>query len=284
LEPSPSEPSPSEPSPSEPSPSEPSPSELESLESITAPSELAEPAADPVESEPEPPLADDYAENDIEADGDEDEAVAAVIASSPVPFIPWIPRAREPGVTGDLSAARAYTAPQDPSMWFIGPLEETQAPPFVRVRRHGPERVDRGLLFASIPLIGGWALAAALFHMGHIPSIVALGMAPAGALLYGKGAGSRPQVGAVRLVALLVLGVLLAWPIALATELFFYYAQTTGTSSGAIGYVVSSMFSASLFVAKLKELLLVSLFGLGGVIAVVQTIVSTRNRRRSDAS
>ena len=127
-----------------------------------------------------------------------------------------------------------------------------------------------------------------MFHSGHIPSIVALGMAPAGALLYGKGAGSRPHEGAVRLVALLVVGVLLAWPISLATELFFYYTETTGTSSGAVGYVVSSMFSASLFMAKIKELLLVGLFGLGGVIAVVQTIVSThrrrRRRRRSDAS
>ena len=109
-------------------------------------------------------------------------------------------------------------------------------------------------------------------------------MAPAGALLYGKGAGSRPHVGAVRLVALLVVGVLLAWPISLATELFLYYTETTGTSSGAIGYVVSSMLSGSLFMAKLKELLLVALFGLSGVIAVVQTIVSARQRRRSDAS
>jgi hypothetical protein len=187
-------------------------------------------------------------------------------------------------MTEDMSAAQAYTTPVDPSMWFIGPLEEAQAPPFVRVRHHGPENVGRGLWFASIPLILGCILAAALFHLGHIPSIVALAMAPAGALLYGKGAGSRPHAGAVRLVALLVVGVLLAWPISLATELFFYYDATTGTSSGAIGYVLSSMFSASLFMAKLKELVLVALFGLGGVIAVVQTIVSTRKRRRSEAS
>jgi hypothetical protein len=305
YEPSPSEPSPSEPSPSEPSPIEPSPIEPETTEpetvepeimELSGPLELAEPAADAEVSEPEATprvedveddavVADDTVDDDaIEAAAVSDEPVDAVTAPSRFTSIPWISRVPEPSLTEDMSAAQAYTTPQDPSMWFIGPMEEAQAPPFVRVRRHGPERVDRGLLFASIPLILGWALSAAVFHTGHIPSIVALGMAPAGALLYGKGAGSRPHAGAVRLVALLVVGVLLAWPISLATELFFYYMETTGTSSGAIGYVVSSMFSASLFVAKLKELLLVALFGLGGVIAVVQTIVSTRRRRRSDAS
>jgi uncharacterized membrane protein YdbT with pleckstrin-like domain len=169
-------------------------------------------------------------------------------------------------------------------MWFIGPMEESAAPPFVRVRRQGPERVARGLVFAAIPLVIGCALSAALFHLGHIPSIVALAMGPAGALLYGKGAGSRPQAGAVKLVALLVVGVLLAWPVSLATELFLYYRATTGTASGSVEYVVSSMLSASLFMAKLKELLLVALFGLGGVIAVVQTMVAaSRKRRRSTA-
>ncbi|MGV8849004.1 MAG: hypothetical protein ACOH16_05610 [Propionibacteriaceae bacterium] len=304
------EPSPSEPSPSEESPPEPSPTEPETIEPETiapetiepsGPLELAEPTADqegngqeatPGADDAEDDAVDDDAEDDavdddaIEADAVSEEPVVAVTEPSRVTSIPWIPRVPEPSLTEDMSAAQAYMTPLDPSMWFIGPLEETQAPPFVRVRRHGPERVDRGLLFASIPLILGWVLSAAMYRSGHIPSILALAMAPAGALLYGKGAGSRPHAGAGRLVALLVVGVLLAWPISLATELFFYYTETTGTSRGAVGYVVSSMLSASLFMAKLKEFLLVALFGLGGVIAVAQTIVSTRRRRRrrSDAS
>lgn len=284
YEPSSTEPSPYEPSPTEPSPTEPGPTEPELMEPSAPSSELAEPTADPDESEPEPLLAVSAAEDDIVVDAAGEEPVDTVTEPSRVRSIPMIQRAPEPSVTQDVSGAQAYTAPVDPSMWFIGPLEESQAPPFVRVRHHGPERVERGLLFAAIPLVLGCALSAALFHLGHIPLIVALAMAPAGALLYGKGAGARPQAGAVRLVALLVAGVLLAWPISLATELLFYYTATTGTSSGAIGYVVSNMFSASLFMAKIKELLLVALFGLGGVIAVVQTMVSTRRRRRSEAS
>jgi hypothetical protein len=318
IEPETIEPETIEPETIEPETIEPETTEPETIEPETIePLELAEPTADQdgngqeatpgvddaeddaVDDDAEHDAVDDDAEDDavvddaeddavdddaIEADAVSEEPVVAVTETSRVTSIPWIPRVPEPSLTEDMSAAQAYTTPLDPSMWFIGPLEETQAPPFVRVRRHGPERVDRGLLFASIPLILGCVLSAALFHSGHIPSIVALAMAPAGALLYGKGAGSRPHAGAGKLVTLLVVGVLLAWPISLATELFFYYRETTGTSSGAVGYVVSSMLSASLFMAKLKELLLVALFGLGGVIAVVQTIVSTRRRRRSDAS
>lgn len=311
---SPTEPDPVEPESPEPEPTRAVPTEADLVEvapteakiSESEPTEV-EPESEPVEprlaapvplralpepadidlTDPEPLEADDLAD-DLDDEEVEpvaaDEPARAAVEPHPSLSIPWIPRPPAPSVTEDMSGAQAYTTPVDPGMWFIGPMEEAQAPPFVRVRHQGPERVRRGLLFAAIPLVVGWFLAAALFHFGHIPSIVALAMAPAGALLYGKGAGSRPQAGTVKLVALLVVGVLLAWPISLATELFLFYTSETGTSRGALGYVVSTMFSTSLFMAKLKELLLVALFGLGGVIAVVQTIVAANLRRRSEAS
>lgn len=200
-------------------------------------------------------------------------------APEDAPMIPLISRTPDESTSQSLSAAQAYTAPHDPSMWFIGPMEESVAPPFVRVRHHGPERVGRGLLLAMVAVIVGWVVCAALFHFGHIPSIVALTIGPAGVLLYGKGAGSRPRAGAVKLVAMLVAAVILAWPISIATELYFYYVATTGTRDGVVGYVLSQVFSPSLFVAKLKEFLLVALFGLAGIIASVQTLIATRRRR-----
>lgn len=236
----------------------------------------------PESYEPEPdedePYEDELFEDELY------EQVEVEPEPEPIPVVrrtpaPIIDRAPTGSASRSLSGAQAYTTPHDPSMWFIGPMEESVAPPFVRVRHQGPELVNRGLLFALAAVVVGWVVCAALFHFGHIPSIVALTIGPAGLLLYGKGAGSRPRAGAVRLVAMLVVGVLLAWPIALATELYLYYVSSTGTHDGVVGYVLSGVFSPSIFVAKLKEFLLVALFGLAGIIASLQTLLSTRRRK-----
>ncbi len=73
------------------------------------------------------------------------------------------------------------------------------------------ERVGRGLALASLGIVAGAVLSAWLHSVGFVASIVAYGMALLMAWLYAQGAGARPRRGGGALIALMVVGLVLAW-------------------------------------------------------------------------
>lgn len=135
------------------------------------------------------------------------------------------------------------------------------------------ERVGRGLLFALLAVVGGCVLAAAVYHVGYVASIVALAMGAAGIFLYAKGAGAPPKDGALALILLLAGGILLAWVCSVGTELYFYYVDQTGSTTGALGFAVQGAFSFELFKATFKDFLIFVGFGALGIVGVVRRLI-----------
>jgi hypothetical protein len=140
------------------------------------------------------------------------------------------------------------------------------------------ENVGRGLLLALIAVVGGCVLAAFVYHLGYVASIVALAMGGAGIFLYAKGAGSPPRKGAVALVVLLMAGILLAWISSIGTWLYFYYLDQTGTSNGALLFAVQGAFSLDLFKATLKDFLIFVGFGALGIFGVARQLLLPRKK------
>jgi len=131
---------------------------------------------------------------------------------------------------------------------------------------------------ALIAVIGGCVLAAVVYHLGYVASIVALGMGAAGIFLYAKGAGAPPRKGAVGLVVLLMAGILLAWICSVGTQLYFYYVDRTGTSNGALAFAVSGALSLDLFKATLKDFLIFVGFGALGIFGVARQLLLPRRK------
>ena len=141
------------------------------------------------------------------------------------------------------------------------------------------ENVGRGLLLALIAVIGGSVLSAVVYHLGFVASIVALVMGIAGIFLYTKGAGSPPRKGAVALVVLLMAGILLAWVSSVGTELYIYYVDQTGSSSGALLFAISNAFSVDLFMSTLKDFLIFVGFGALGIFGVARQLLLPRKKK-----
>ena len=131
---------------------------------------------------------------------------------------------------------------------------------------------------ALIAVIGGCVLAAVVYHLGYVASIVALAMGAAGIFLYAKGAGAPPRKGAVGLVVLLMAGILLAWTCSVGTELYFYYVDQTGTSNGALAFAVRGALSLDLFKATLKDFLIFVGFGALGIFGVARQLLLPRRK------
>ncbi len=166
----------------------------------------------------------------------------------------------------------------DPYALSGGPANPAVAPGFGAARPR-TENVGRGLLLALIAVVGGCVLSAVVYHLGYVASIVALAMGAAGIFLYAKGAGAPPRKGAVGLVALMMAGILLAWVSSVGTELYFYYVDQTGTSSGALVFAVSGALSLDLFKATLKDFLIFVGFGALGIFGVARQLLF-RGRRK----
>jgi len=141
------------------------------------------------------------------------------------------------------------------------------------------ENVGKGLLLALIAVVAGCVLAAVVYHLGYVASIVALGMGAAGIFLYAKGAGAPPRKGAVGLIVLLMAGILLAWICSVGTELYFYYVNQTGTSKGAFVFAVNGALSLDLFKATLKDFLIFVGFGALGIFGVARQLLLPRKKK-----
>jgi hypothetical protein len=166
----------------------------------------------------------------------------------------------------------------DPYAGLGLPMAGAPVPGFGAARPR-TENVGRGLLMALIAVIGGCVLAAAVYHLGFVASIVALAMGAAGIFLYTKGAGAPPRKGAVGLVVLLMAGILLAWICSVGTELYFFYVDQTGTSNGALAFAVGGAFSLDLFKATLKDFVIFVGFGALGIFGVARQLLLPRKRK-----
>ena len=173
----------------------------------------------------------------------------------------------------------------DPNAPFGGPDTTFGAPAVPSVppgfggAKPRTENVGRGLLLALIAVIGGSVLSAVVYHLGFVASIVALVMGIAGIFLYTKGAGSPPRKGAVALVVLLMAGILLAWVSSVGTELYIYYVDQTGSSSGALLFAISNAFSVDLFMSTLKDFLIFVGFGALGIFGVARQLLLPRKKK-----
>jgi len=165
----------------------------------------------------------------------------------------------------------------DPYAGLGLPMAPAPVPGFGTARPR-TENVGRGLLMALIAVIGGCVLAAVVYHLGYVASIVALVMGAAGIFLYAKGAGAPPRKGAVGLVVLLMAGILLAWICSVGTELYFYYVYQTGTSNGALAFAVTGALSLDLFKATIKDFLIFVGFGALGIFGVARQMLLPRRK------
>lgn len=165
----------------------------------------------------------------------------------------------------------------DPYAGLGLPMAPGSVPGFGTARPR-TENVGRGLLMALIAVIGGCVLAAVVYHLGYVASIVALVMGAAGVFLYAKGAGAPPRKGAVGLVVLLMAGILLAWICSVGTELYFYYVDQTGTSNGALAFAAKGALSLDLFKATLKDFLIFVGFGALGIFGVARQLLLRRRK------
>jgi hypothetical protein len=165
----------------------------------------------------------------------------------------------------------------DPYAGLGLPMAPAPVPGFGTARPR-TENVGRGLLMALIAVIGGCVLAAVVYHLGYVASIVALVMGAAGIFLYAKGAGAPPRKGAVGLVVLLAAGILLAWICSVGTQLYFYYVDQTGTSNGALAFAVTGALSLDLFKATLKDFLIFVGFGALGIFGVARQLLLPRRK------
>jgi hypothetical protein len=180
-----------------------------------------------------------------------------------------------PSVHGEV-AEYGSSLEQFPS--FGGPAVPAIATGFGSAKPRS-ENVGRGLLLALIAVVGGCVLAAVVYHLGYVASIVALAMGGAGIFLYAKGAGSPPRKGAVALVVLLMAGILLAWVSSVGTELYFYYVQQTGSSNGAIQFAINGALNLELFKATLKDFLIFVGFGALGIFGVARQLLLPRKKK-----
>ncbi|MBI4900358.1 MAG: hypothetical protein HY829_07760 [Actinobacteria bacterium] len=175
-----------------------------------------------------------------------------------------------------------YGGPPEPSHGgpdpYLALLQRHKAPPGFGSARPRTENVGRGLAMASLAVVGGCVLSAFVYHLGFVASIVALAMGAAGIFLYAKGAGAPPRKGGPALVVLLIAGILLAWVCSVATELYFFYVHRTGTTGGALVFVLSSVLSFDLFKAMLKDFLIFVGFGVLGIFSVARRLLSGRVR------
>ncbi|HEY8663257.1 MAG TPA: hypothetical protein VIL68_06525 [Propionibacteriaceae bacterium] len=229
--------------------------------------------APPVEYVPAPyaaPPQDDAPQPDADSDDD------------PPPPTSYRPYA-QPGYGAHIPVPPPSQGPPpaygslDPYAGLGLPMAPGSVPGFGTARPR-TENVGRGLLMALIAVIGGCVLAAVVYHLGYVASIVALGMGAAGIFLYAKGAGAPPRKGAVGLVVLLMAGILLAWTCSVGTELYFYYVDQTGTSNGALAFAVRGALSLDMFKATLKDFLIFVGFGALGIFGVARQLLLPRRK------
>lgn len=182
----------------------------------------------------------------------------------------------QPGVVAHVPPPVHASAPiLDPTASFGGPPVPAPLTGFGSARPR-TENVGRGLLMALIAVVGGCVFSAVVYHLGYVASIVALAMGGAGIFLYAKGAGSPPRKGAVSLVVLLAAGIVLAWVTSIATELYLYYVDQTGTSDGALSFAVAGALSFDLFKETIKDFLIFVGFGALGIFGVARQLLQPR--------
>jgi hypothetical protein len=168
-----------------------------------------------------------------------------------------VPQATFPGVPTDLGAP-AVTVPE------------------------APERVGRGLLFASLGVLAGVVLTVVIWRLGFVASLTSLLLAVGAGWLYVKGAGAPPRKGLVPLLLLIVAGVVVALLVAVASDIWVAYlnafpdADTTELVQAVQFYLFDGeTWSDS---GVVRSVIMFVLFAALGMFSIVRQLLSGRKR------
>ena len=180
------------------------------------------------------------------------------VPSYPVPTEPAaVPQATFPGVPTDLGAP-PVTVPE------------------------APERVGRGLLFASLGVLAGVVLTVVIWRLGFVASLTSLLLAVGAGWLYVKGAGAPPRKGLVPLLLLIVAGVVVALLGAVASDIWVAYLDAFPDADTAelLQAVQFYLFDGEIWSDSglVRSVIMFVLFAALGMFSIFRQLLSGRKR------
>ena len=139
------------------------------------------------------------------------------------------------------------------------------------------EFVARGLIFATGGVLAGVLVTVVLWKMHIIAAIAAFALAAAAVALYTRGAGSGPRKGAVPLIALVLLGLVVAFLACVAVDLSDYYsANAPADAEPRLTFIANNLFDTGLLSSYGSDLAFYALFGVLGVFGTIRRLAGQR--------
>lgn len=141
-----------------------------------------------------------------------------------------------------------------------------------------PERVVGGLVMASLGVIGGIIITTLLWQSGFVAAAGSFAMAFGAVYLYPRGAGSTPRKGAWPLVALVVVGLVVAFFACVASDLSTYYDEnaTADAAMTKMQFISAELFDPALLGSYGKDILMFVAFGALGMFRTIRQVLVGR--------
>lgn len=180
------------------------------------------------------------------------------------------------------SQAPAHSAPSGPPSPYSQPYPNQPHPgqvPFDQATPPEPaERVGTGVALAVIGILAGIALTVLLWHFGFIASIVSLLMGAGATALYTKGAGAPPKKGAIPLIALIVVGLVVAFLACVGYDLWQYYAVNAPVDAeiSQMQFVWQNLFRGDVLGEYSMDMAMFALFAGLGIFGTFGTLLKAR--------
>ena len=136
------------------------------------------------------------------------------------------------------------------------------------------ENVGRGILFSLLAIPLGVGLTVGVWQLGFVASITALAMAVAAIWLYTKGAGTAPSMGALPLIAVIVVGVVGSAVGIIAVDAVRYLAEEyPGLAMGdQVAFVIENLGDAKVWQSYAGDIAMLSLFAALGTFRVIRQL------------
>ena len=140
-----------------------------------------------------------------------------------------------------------------------------------------PERVGRGALLALLAIPVGAVVSAVIWRLGFVASLSGVVVAAGAALLYVRGSGGRVKKGIPVVAAVIVLGIVVSFFAAVATDLWTVFPQLdpeiTSGYAGRGSFVAANLFYGPVLAEYTRDIVLFALFGVLGGFGTILRLV-----------
>lgn len=197
------------------------------------------------------------------------------VAPGPIP--PGTGAGAYRGAVGPQGVPGQYSNPVPPYAAGAAYPGPGQSAPGVYLPTPAVERVGRGLLFATGGVVAGIVLSVIVWQAGVMASITSLVLAAAAVWLYSKGATTSPKKGMVPLIVLIVLGVVLAFVIGVASDAYIYLTGAGYSSGEALQTTLTVLGEPALWAEYGRDAAFYAVFAALGLFVVLRRLARPRS-------